>query len=78
MDLDKQSMGLFFLHSNFGYGGWLKKPPVEEIKGAGGRIVNAVTSNVSDKVGILLLRPVPCVLSKEADQERFRRQESDS
>lgn len=74
MDLDKQSMGLFFLHSNFGYGGWLKKP-IRGKSGVGENIINAVTSSVSDKVGILLLRPV---LLKNGDQERCRRQDFDS
>jgi hypothetical protein len=74
MDLDKQNMGLFFLHSNFGYGGWLKRPVGINYNG-GGIIANAVTSNVSDKVGILLLKPV---LVKTNDQERCRRQDFDS
>mmetsp|Transcript_35764 Transcript_35764/g.33896 ORF Transcript_35764/g.33896 Transcript_35764/m.33896 type:complete len:341 (-) Transcript_35764:71-1093(-) len=70
MDLNKQNMGLFFLHSNFGYGGWLKRPGGGT--DAGGIIVNTVTANVSDKVGILMLKPV---LVKTDNQERCRRQD---
>ena len=53
-----EQRGIYFLQANWGTGGWLKKNLTKIRNNDNGGFLNSVTSNLSDKNGILLLKAI--------------------
>jgi hypothetical protein len=67
LSLSGDVTGIYFLQTNWGTGGWLKgSVPADSTNGA--ISLNTVTSNISDKVGVLLFKPV-CVSGTAGTQK---------
>jgi hypothetical protein len=62
LSLDKENTGIFFLTTNWSYGGWLKRPSDINPDKNGLNVLDAVTSNLSDKKDIISFR---LILSEE-------------
>lgn len=67
LSLSGDITGIYFLQTNWGTGGWLKgSAPAASTNG--GINLNAVTSSISDKVGVLLL--IPICISDPANSQK--------
>lgn len=69
LSLSGDITGIYFLQTNWGTGGWLKgSAPGDSTDG--GIKLNTVTSSISDKVGVLLLKPI-CISDPASSQKGF-------
>jgi hypothetical protein len=67
LSLSGDITGIYFLQTNWGTGGWLKgSAPADSTDGA--ISLNTVTSSISDKVGVLLLKAV-CISGSASTQK---------
>ena len=59
LSLSAEMTGIYFLQTNWGVGGWLKGNEHQgKAVDKGGIVLKTVTANISDKNGILLLKPL--------------------
>ena len=59
LSLSADLTGIYFLQTNWGVGGWLKRSEqIGKVVGKESVVLKTVTASISDKNGILLLRPV--------------------
>lgn len=69
LSLSGEITGIYFLQTNWGTGGWLKGSAVAGMTDAG-LSLNTVTSSISDKVGVLQLKPI-CISGTASRQHNL-------